>query len=363
LPTPTLDPAVERGAEQRPPDAAATAAAYLRGSAAPSVPGRISLNLPCLRPDQVAGAAGLAVHDGSLLQFPEGEAIRPVCCLGAIWSADGGLALLTDYGLNPQAGELALYDASADRLRTLLSGDLEITPLGLSPGGGWAVYLRMDRDPAPGQASAALMAVSADGRLILVGAAPPHGTRLYDRSGRLVSVLSTGGQAFRYGLEKVLWMPDGSAFFATLAEDHGLFRAEEQDGWQPMLADPSGAARSSLTLIQAPARPFRPACCWPDPDRQQACREACSERDYTRLQIGDWVMVSFDPPLASRLRLGPGLAGQVIDMLDPGTRAEITGGPVCADGYRWWRLVPEGAHLRGWAAEGDAWLVRFGSGR
>lgn len=554
---PTLEPgiasAVERGAEQLPP--AGDQPTGLNGdgpwllycdqeerAALMDVdgPGRLTLGVGCMQPGQVSAAAGLAVQEGSLLQFPGGDEIRPVCCPSAEWSADGGLALLTDPGLNPPAGDLVLYDSAADRLRPLFSSDLEITPLGLSPGGTWAVYLRMDRDPGPGQAPAAVMAVSTDGlrvhelyrlydadlirnsvlgwlsestlliqrsdypcnlepnhlellyadlergaarhlldqhayiafdpstqtilvevlprepcsdgepqrgelvrlsaadgwrprpvelpeawgqdwavswiqwhpelgafslrvgenrggaplhlailasdgsievefplgesvvvdlarlfpspdgRLILVGAAPPHGSRLYDRSGRQVAVLGTGNQPFGYGPDKVLWMPEGGAFFATFAEDFGIYRAAEQDGWRPLLIEPSGDARSSLTLVRAPAWPFRHACDWADAGRQLECQAACNQRDYTRLQIGDRVMVSLDPPVANRLRGGAGLGGQVIDMLQPGTRAEIAGGPVCADGYIWWRLEPEGSSPSGWAAEGDAqgaWLV------
>jgi hypothetical protein len=72
------------------------------------------------------------------------------------------------------------------------------------------------------------------------------------------------------------------------------------------------------------------------------------------------VVVSEDPPLASRVRSRPGIDGTVIGMLEPGERAEIVSGPTCGDRYVWWYLQPDGLPIRGWVAQGNpyaSWLL------
>jgi hypothetical protein len=71
------------------------------------------------------------------------------------------------------------------------------------------------------------------------------------------------------------------------------------------------------------------------------------------------VVVSEDPPLASRVRDRPGVDGTVIGMLEPGQRAVIVDGPICGDRYVWWHLQPDGSAVEGWVAQGNpyaSWL-------
>jgi len=58
------------------------------------------------------------------------------------------------------------------------------------------------------------------------------------------------------------------------------------------------------------------------------------------------------------LREGPGFASATVYLLPEGTLVKVLGGPVEADGYRWWQLTYEG--LEGWSAE--AWLQPLGEG-
>jgi hypothetical protein len=70
-------------------------------------------------------------------------------------------------------------------------------------------------------------------------------------------------------------------------------------------------------------------------------------------------MVSTDPPLANKVRAGPGVSGELLGHIQPGENVLVLEGPSCADGYTWWR-VRSLAGLEGWTAEGDAegyWLV------
>ncbi len=59
-----------------------------------------------------------------------------------------------------------------------------------------------------------------------------------------------------------------------------------------------------------------------------------------------------------QLREGPGFAFATLYLLPEGTLAKVIGGPVEADGYRWWQLTYEG--LEGWSAGG--WLQPLGEG-
>ncbi|HEX9675481.1 MAG TPA: hypothetical protein VGA07_05840, partial [Anaerolineales bacterium] len=193
---------------------------------------------------------------------------------------------------------------------------------------------------------------SPDGKWIVVGGTSPHGTRLYDAGGGLVRELVMEGGELSQGVQRVLWLPGEAAFLMSAADGAGIFRAAAEQGWMPELIEPFAGYATELTLVEAPARPFS---------------QACGGRNYTRLDVGDRIMVSYEPPLSSRLRSNPGLAAGVVDMLEPGQQAGVMGGPVCADGYVWWELQPINTNLRGWAAEGDAdgaWLVPVGtSGR
>jgi len=183
--------------------------------------------------------------------------------------------------------------------------------MGVSPGGGWVVYQESDeysQELPTRQPPVQVMAISSDGRerRDLYG--------VYDAVNVADSVLG--------------WLSESTLL---------IQRADSECGM--------AAPGSSLTLVEAPVRPFR---------------EACSGRAYTRLEMGDRVMVSLEPPAASRLRSGPGLTEPLVDSLEPGEEAEIIGGPACDPTHVWWMLQPSRGGPSGWAAEGDAegaWLL------
>jgi uncharacterized protein YraI len=86
---------------------------------------------------------------------------------------------------------------------------------------------------------------------------------------------------------------------------------------------------------------------------------ACPDAPPFTLMVGDWARVSVDPPLASRIRSGPGSGGTVLGEAQPGENLLVIDGPQCANGYTWWN-VRSLSGLEGWAAEGDSlsyWLV------
>lgn len=85
----------------------------------------------------------------------------------------------------------------------------------------------------------------------------------------------------------------------------------------------------------------------------------CPGAPEIHLKIGDWVIVSLDPPLPNRLRSQSDSSSELIGEAQPGESLLVLAGPACAEGYAWWQ-VRSLAGLEGWTVEGDAsgyWLA------
>jgi len=100
----------------------------------------------------------------------------------------------------------------------------------------------------------------------------------------------------------------------------------------------------TLTLLPTATATIRPS----------ATPKDCSS-GWAQLKIGDYALVTGeegDPPI--RVRSGPGTSYEVIAQIYPGIIAKVVEGPVCADGFVYWRVenysIPDG---NGWAAEGN----------
>lgn len=90
-----------------------------------------------------------------------------------------------------------------------------------------------------------------------------------------------------------------------------------------------------------------------------ALRAVCTNAHASRLDVGMYAFVSFDPPLANRVRAEPGTQGRAVGRMEPGIVMLITGGPQCANNWVWWQIRTNDG-LVGWTAEGDQstyWLV------
>lgn len=71
-----------------------------------------------------------------------------------------------------------------------------------------------------------------------------------------------------------------------------------------------------------------------------------------RLPPGARAAVTYSDGVPRRLRAAPSLSAEVIAPLINNVAFEITGAPVCADGYNWFPVRVLGADLSGWLAEG-----------
>lgn len=80
----------------------------------------------------------------------------------------------------------------------------------------------------------------------------------------------------------------------------------------------------------------------------------------SRLQAGVQASVSYDPPLANRVRTQPNGIAPVVGFIQPGEKVSIIGGPICSDEWIWWQVRSIQTGMTGWTAEGDKqsyWLV------
>ncbi len=86
--------------------------------------------------------------------------------------------------------------------------------------------------------------------------------------------------------------------------------------------------------------------------------DACGNAKPTRLWVGGRAYVVYDPPYRNIVRTDAGKSYKEVGRLEPGQEMDIVGGPVCANGMRYWQI--ESARVDGWTAEGDAddyWLA------
>ncbi len=72
-----------------------------------------------------------------------------------------------------------------------------------------------------------------------------------------------------------------------------------------------------------------------------------------RLGMGTTAAVTYDDRVPRFLRAEPTTYSDVIQRLIGGVAFEIIDGPVCADGYNWWRVRILTTTLEGWLAEGQ----------
>lgn len=85
--------------------------------------------------------------------------------------------------------------------------------------------------------------------------------------------------------------------------------------------------------------------------------ETCAA-DWSRLHTEMWaVVMDYTEDLANNLRAEPLVDDNIIGRLPVGTVVKIVDGPVCADGFVFWRVSDETGMVLGWTAEGDG--VRY----
>ncbi len=88
--------------------------------------------------------------------------------------------------------------------------------------------------------------------------------------------------------------------------------------------------------------------------------EVCQGSYPTQFRLGDFAEVNPSPPIPNRVRVEPNLHSKIVGEIGPYTRIQLIEGPVCTDGWVWWKIKVENSGLTGWTAEGDGenyWLI------
>lgn len=84
-------------------------------------------------------------------------------------------------------------------------------------------------------------------------------------------------------------------------------------------------------------------------------REVCSWP--LMLHIGDNAYVNYYDFVPKHLRSEPGLEATILLKLLDNVPVTILDGPVCADGYNWWKVtIRSNIPMTGWMAEGGNWI-------
>ena len=86
----------------------------------------------------------------------------------------------------------------------------------------------------------------------------------------------------------------------------------------------------------------------------------CPSALPSRLTVGEYAYVVPEPPVANRVRAGPGRDYPVVGKAQPGAIMEVLEGPRCANDWAWWKIRVLDTGLSGWTAEGnnqEYWLA------
>jgi dipeptidyl aminopeptidase/acylaminoacyl peptidase len=146
------------------------------------------------------------------------------------------------------------------------------------------------------------------------------------------------------------WSPDGRKI---------AFESNREGSSEIYVMNADGSGETKLTNFNTSSG--GPA--WSPSGQSTVGQPSNCASDWTRLMMGSQAKVSEDTPTPNRVRSGPSTGDTVIARLDPGTVVKVIEGPICADGFVFWKVenasIPGGV---GWTAEGDRkvyWLEPF----
>jgi hypothetical protein len=92
----------------------------------------------------------------------------------------------------------------------------------------------------------------------------------------------------------------------------------------------------------------------------QRAFKPCEDAPFSRLTVGVRAATPREPALPNRVHTEPGKDAEVSGYIVPGQSVLILEGPVCMEGWVWWKVHNEINSVEGWVAEGDEleyWLI------
>lgn len=126
-------------------------------------------------------------------------------------------------------------------------------------------------------------------------------------------------------------------------------RLAESQPSTPTVTQPENTQEPAMGTVEIP------------PSATPETWDACPGYEVrSRMQVGMQAQIALDPPLPNRVRETPSALAKIAGFIDPGGKLEILEGPVCEEGWIWWRVKELDSDLTGWTAEGDTsgyWLV------
>jgi hypothetical protein len=152
----------------------------------------------------------------------------------------------------------------------------------------------------------------------------------------------------------VVWNDNGSVGYKTI--DGGVHHVEiiKSDGATPMYVDPTSVVWTPMRWVTNNQTVNAAPTPTPGIITSSGGNDGC--QPTRRVNVGSYVSVN--PPSANNVRSEARLDALVSGKFAPGSLVQITDGPICADGFRWWYVSND--VLSGWTAEGDGtdyWLV------
>jgi hypothetical protein len=140
------------------------------------------------------------------------------------------------------------------------------------------------------------------------------------------------------------WSAGVVTYWGVCSFESGQYECEELEYEEPVLValEPSGPGEATTENGEGSGS---------GPEVQGTCRPA----PPSRLSVGMDATVSYRLSLRLRIRESPGLSSNVITAMNRGTEMKIIEGPVCQDGYLWWKIQKDNG-VSGWSAEGEPWM-------
>ncbi len=345
-------------------------------------------NLLRVDPVTLEVVAAIPVRQGAITSLTAGD--------GAVWA---GIREPTADGVN--AGGVLRIDPTTNQVNVYLPRSAVAAELSLYEHTLWVlewneVFSVIDRiDPASLQVNPLPVTVETAASVqqfkhISIGAAgiwatsvtelAPYIYRVEAQSGAVSTIVPVGNSPEAYPVsiltsDNAVWVglasgkllhvdPGSGGIVGQVQIKRGIGRMHLADGslWvenvpESELYQINPLTHQVVSILSTGAKPKPTPTRTPRPKPGE---EACQGDYPSRLKVGAKAYVTDDPPLPNRVRAEPNVKAEILGEIDPGESLLIVEGPLCIDGWVWWKVRADGQELEGWTSEGkkgEYWLM------